>query len=300
MQPLTLTPISIPRKDSTDISDRSLLNRNNTAKNLIKLISGESDAAFVTQTRSLVRSLDAKERENILKKIEKNIPTESVAAMKATLNIPWNQMREISRWLSTFNIKLASEKNTRKVVKEWVGEGLIAELAPLTIKKAGQSRVSVIQVPWVYLYNLVGHVLRRLDDLREYDQLISYSFIPSNEIQIKIGGDHGQNSFKMGYQVANISHPNRKENTTIFSIFEAKDSISNLRTCLGRYCSQIDMLQKQTWNQKTIRVFLYGDYEFLCAMYGLSGASGEYFLFVKSYICVSSISCTTCSFLSIS
>jgi hypothetical protein len=196
------------------------------AKNMIKLISGESSAAFATQTRSLVSSLDVKEREKILKKIEKTIPTETVAAMKATLNIPWNQMREISRWLATFKIKLASEKLTRKVVKDWVGEGLIGELAPLTSKKVGQSRVSVIQVPWVYLYNLVGHVLQRLDHLQEYDQLISYTGIPSNEIQIKIGGDHGGNSFKMGYQVANILHPNRKENTTIFSIFEAKDSLS--------------------------------------------------------------------------
>ena len=30
------------------------------------------------------------------------------------------------------------------------------------------------------------------------------------------------------------------------------------------------------YSGRTIRVFLSGDYEFLCRIYGLSGASGEY------------------------
>ena len=56
----------------------------------------------------------------------------------------------------------------------------------------------------------------------------NYSFI-KNEIHIKIGGDHGGGSFKMSFQVANVENPNRKDNTVVFSIFEAKDvSISSL------------------------------------------------------------------------
>ena len=60
------------------------------------------------------------------------------------------------------------------------------------------------------------------------NMIIIYPFI-KNEIHIKIGGDHGGGSFKMSFQVANVENPNRKDNTVVFSIFEAKDvSISSL------------------------------------------------------------------------
>lgn len=75
--------------------------------------------------------------------------------------------------------------------------------------------------------------------------------------------------------MANIKKPNRKENTTIFSIFEAKDSVTNLRICLERFKPQIRILQKQKWNNLKIRLFMYGDYEYLCAMYGITGANGN-------------------------
>ena len=49
-----------------------------------------------------------------------------------------------------------------------------------------------------------------------------------NEMHIKIGGDHGGKSFKSCFQVCNTAHPNSKENTVVFSLFEAKDYRSNL------------------------------------------------------------------------
>ena len=52
--------------------------------------------------------------------------------------------------------------------------------------------------------------------------LINYPFI-KNEIHLKIGGDHGDGSLKTSFQVANVVNPNRKDNTVVFSIFEAKD-----------------------------------------------------------------------------
>ena len=68
-----------------------------------------------------------------------------------------------------------------------------------------------------------------------------------NEFHIKIGGDHGGGSFKMSYQVCNIEKPNSKENTIVFSVFEAKDCHPNLRIGLGRFKDQIDQLQASTW-----------------------------------------------------
>ena len=168
---------------------------------------------------------------------------------------------------------MASESKIRLVADKWVGSGLHVELAPLTKKCASGKYLEVELRPWAYLYNLVAHVRKRLDNLDITRQLLYQKFTNSN-IHIKIGGDHGGGSFKMSYQICNVARPNRKENSVIFSLFEAKDSRSNLRICLERFKRQVQMLQAVKWNDKQIKVFLFGDYEFLCAMYGLTGANG--------------------------
>ena len=68
-----------------------------------------------------------------------------------------------------------------------------------------------------------------------------------DEIHVKIGGDHGGKSFKACFQVCNTEHPNSKENTTVFSIFEAKDNRTNLKTGLSFFTDQIDELQNLKW-----------------------------------------------------
>ena len=242
-------------------------------------MSGKSSEDSSVQTASIVRRLGSDERKTILQILKQKVvvPPEHVAAMKSTLNLPWNQMREISRWLKTFDVKLSSEKLTRIQGKEWVGAGLIVEYAPLSIRKK-TGRTEIVETPWAYIYNIVGHVLKRLKCLADNKQLIQQK----QNIHIKIGGDHGGNSFKMGYQVGNVMHPNRKENTVIFCLFEGKDTRSNLRTCLARYRTQIEMLGKVKYDQQNILVFLYGDYEFLCIMYGLSGANGIQYFHITS------------------
>ena len=70
--------------------------------------------------------------------------------------------------------------------------------------------------------------------------------------------------------------------------FKAGDSTTNLHTALDMYKDHVQEMQgmqgmklkyvKTTVYTKTCtrqRVFLSGYYEFLCRMYGLSGASGE-------------------------
>ena len=39
--------------------------------------------------------------------------------------------------------------------------------------------------------------------------------IPQDEIWVKIGGDKGGGSFKMSFQICNVSHPNSVENTCL-------------------------------------------------------------------------------------
>ena len=53
--------------------------------------------------------------------------------------------------------------------------------------------------------------------------LVQHSFLKDKEVHIKIGGDDGGGSFKLSYQIGNVSHPNSTDNTLVFSIFEPKD-----------------------------------------------------------------------------
>ena len=69
----------------------------------------------------------------------------------------------------------------------------------------------------------------------------------NGEIHIKIGGDHGGKSFKACFQVCNVEKPNSKDNTVVFSLFEAKDYRQNLKNGLGIFKKQIDELQKMQW-----------------------------------------------------
>ena len=65
-------------------------------------------------------------------------------------------------------------------------------------------------------------------------------------------------------------------NTVVFSILEAKDNKSNLMLCLERFKTHIAKFSQVRSAERNSRVFLFGDNEFLCTMYGLSGASGRH------------------------
>jgi hypothetical protein len=99
--------------------------------------------------------------------------------------------------------------------------------------------------------------------------------IPSDEIWIKLGGDKG-GSFKASFQIVNVEHPNSVHNTCVFTVFQAPGSVFNLHVAFDRCIEQVDDLQKSQWSGKNLLVFMSGDYDFLCKMYGLSGASGKH------------------------
>lgn len=275
-QTLTFTPITLAKKHSQDVTKRTLSSRTKQSKEIMKLILGDSYTAVNTQTSCIVKSLGREAREDIIKEMNVviRVTPEQVAAMKSCLGIPWNLFREMRRWLNTFKVHLASEELSRKVCKDWIGEGLRTEFIPVTVVKSGKTYIKLRA--WSYIYNLVGYVLQYLDNLETNKLLVSHSFIPDSEIHLKIGGDHGGTSFKMTFQVANTSKPNSPENTIIFSIVEAKDYKANLRLCLERFRSHIKKFEAVTWKEKKFRLFFFGDYSFLCDMYGLSGASGRY------------------------
>ena len=130
------------------------------------MIAGNRCDAVSTQTTHLVKSLDASAHEEILKSINHTVtvPVEHVAAIKSTLNLTWNLTHDIRCWLNTFKISLACEGKTRDVMTEWIGSGLCCEEIPASVL---MEKKMVIELrTWCYLYNLVGYVLKYLNDLK--------------------------------------------------------------------------------------------------------------------------------------
>ena len=54
------------------------------------------------------------------------------------------------------------------------------------------------------------------------------------------------------------------------------DTTHNIQVIINDMKEQIDELASRKWKDKKIKLFVFGDYWFLCKLYGLSGPSGSY------------------------
>ena len=120
--------------------------------------------------------------------------------------------------------------------------------------------------------------------------------IPSDEICLKVGGDKGGSTFKLSVQLANALAVNSIKNTYVITCYQGTDTLANLQVAISRYREQLQELVSTGWKYEIAHLwfkfvhnkmsclkgtnkfeyFLFGDYEFLSKMYGLSGASGKF------------------------
>lgn len=176
------------------------------------------------------------------------------------------------------NIVFAGEEAVKKAEKE-VQADIHVEYHNLQVKsETDVSGTELKSTPCVYVTNLASFVTDTLDKFDSQNLLTWHgNAIPDDTIWVKVGGDHGGGSFKMCLQIANVQSPNSKHNTFMICLVNAKDSRYNLREILCTYRKQIDALQGTTWKDKKFEVHMFGDYDdFLCNVYGLSGAAGIY------------------------
>lgn len=134
--------------------------------------------------------------------------------------------------MKTFDINVPSQHKQRKVANAWVGDGIVTEDCPFTFpvkEKSNERQICSV----IFLHCRNGK--------------LNHTQVKNNEIHIKVCGDHGGGSFKASYEIVNVDKPNSKDNTVVFSIFEAKDYRSNLKIGLLRFKSQIDRLQEMEW-----------------------------------------------------
>jgi len=193
-------------------------------------------------------------------------------AIKADLQLPWLGLRKLKWYLKEFGVQIESEHEMRAQVKTVLPFELQCREEAL-FDKSG----SIVMCPVASFPGLTDLILHFIT-LNEESDLLTWrdGAIPEDEVWVKVGGDHGDDSFKLCFQIVNVAHPNSLENTVPFLVFVAKDSASNLATLLKPYHQELLALAsgKVTWKGKRVRLFLFGDYEFLTKSYGLSGSSG--------------------------
>ena len=201
-------------------------------------------------------------------------------AMKTSLNLTWSQMRKQKRYLKTMGVSYESEKSERSEQQNILQDCVTAETVVISVKNdtACTSRSGFVKEarPLVKMNGVRDFVLAMLNQYQECNKLVWQGSIPDDEVWIKIGGDHGGSTFKMCFQVLNTHYPNSKENTVAILCHDGRDYRCNLETILVPLNKEISSLQNATWQGKRLRVFMCGDYDFLCKVYGLSGARGSY------------------------
>ena len=276
-QPIVFQRITKCRKPSQYASSPTKKKRSMLKKRISHVVAGTSAKDTEAQyTSDLKRQrIGAKRKlfENCGLVGKVHISAKYSLAMKEAMGLTWHQDRLGRRCLKKIGISIQNEKSMRDIGKNIIGESVCSTTITVTDPNDGTSS----QEPVAIVPSLHSFVLTLLDGYHESGQLTWHdNGIPSNQIWVKVGGDHGRGSMKICTQIANLVNPNAKEHTHMVALVEEKDSYEVLQGLLSNLNSDISLLQTSTWDNKEILTFLFGDYAFFCKLYGLSGATGKY------------------------
>jgi hypothetical protein len=139
-----------------------------------------------------------------------------------------------------------------------------------------QQHYEMTPIPSVYTNDAYSSVIKRIEQMREAGELIWPVGIPRDEIWVKIVGDKGDGSSKLGYQIVNRDVPNSIQNTALLGTFEGVDTYDNMLLSFGRYRDDFDRLDGAIVCEKTLKLFICGDCEFLSRIFGVSSASSKH------------------------
>ena len=100
--PVTLTRVTVPRKESTDASKRTLVSRSQQGKQFIKSLAGNTHESFAKQTALIVKSFDQESREKIMKNLWCKCPNScgarSCNEVLLTHSMEVNENNQIMAW----------------------------------------------------------------------------------------------------------------------------------------------------------------------------------------------------------
>ena len=198
------------------------------------------------------------------------------AIFRVASGASWSRYRVMRRYLKQLGVVQAGEKQVRQVQKAVQCGQTKIEYINLEHDNPDINTTDTRLTPVAYIANLSNFVSNLLDKYEETGLLTSHTKIPDDEVWVKIGGDHGGGSLKIMLQIANVRKPNSKHNTFLISLANSKDTHVNLDAIIKPYEKEIENLNKMTWKTKKIRVFPFGDYDFLLKIFGLSSAASTH------------------------
>jgi hypothetical protein len=276
-QPIILRKIVKPRKMSSFAASPL---RKKRAKHLYQIrreLSGPSIADSVKQQATELKHTTKKKKTDILQQAGCRpaiITSKTALQLKARLSLTLAKQRLFRKASKALGIYMESERKEKQLQKEIMCGEIRVEHREVNICDEASNINRIVKTPLATVADLKSFVSELLDQYEEKGMLTWHeNTIPENEIWVKIGGDHGGDSFKLVLQVANLKNPNSKDNSFLIRIIECKDSADNLSKILVPMKGQVSDLAEMLWKEKKIRVFLFGDYDFLLKMYGLSGAA---------------------------
>ncbi|XP_071477750.1 uncharacterized protein [Diadema antillarum] len=205
------------------------------------------------------------------------IPTADILELKSFFNLSWRTLRRLKRWLKARNVCTGGEEGVRALEDKVIGGNLHGDILPLQ-GTCDITKSSLIQeAPLIQVSNLQTLVFDLLEQYDDLDELTWHKGrIPNDEVWLKVGGDKGGGTFKMMIQLANLERPNSLSNTRIVLLYPGTDTSYNLDVALKSFSTQVEELTRSTWRGKKMKLFVFGDYEFLTRMYGLTGPSGRH------------------------
>ncbi|XP_071948723.1 uncharacterized protein [Antedon mediterranea] len=201
------------------------------------------------------------------------LSTSETLDLKLLLRLPMQKLRQLRTFLTNHGIPvLASD---RKLYKELKGRRNLSDIkvGEMVMQKAANAKES--KIAFVRVNNIhdwikeVVHIHEQNDNLWEHQCF-------HNEAWVKIGGDKGGPSTKLVAQIVNVNKPNSATTTEIISMYNAFDNYSNMKAMFDVYTEQFVHLQNESTLQiggceKPVRVFLFGDYEWLTKILGHLG-----------------------------
>ena len=274
-QPIARKRIVKPRKSSFSAASPLRKRRANQISKLRQDLSGFSAKDTTKQQGTELKQTSKVKRNQILAAAgcgEVHISSKLATKIRARLLLSWAKQRRLRRFSKSLGIKMDSEKRERQFQNKLMCGQISVHQNALYFYDKTTNAESIKDTPVVSVDDLPTFVANLLDQCEEKDRLTWSNGIPKDEVWIKIGGDHGGNSFKLVLQIANVDNPNAKESTFLVRMVECRDSVENLRKILGPVREQINRLDGMIWKEKSLRVFLFGDYDFLLKLYGISGA----------------------------
>ncbi len=213
------------RKESSKASKDTLKKSVNVIENVRKVTAGEHDrgiqqaaeiAKLFIDKRAEVCSRAGIKRGNYISKTMCNV-------MKSFAGLTYYRFRKLELLFRQVGVVVESEQAMKEEIKCLVGSHFQSAMINFEFRDGDHPDsmygMRSTTAPCVYVEHLGFLITDTLSQCHDARMLHWHPSIPKEEIWLNIGGNKGQGSFKMGFQVVNVEKPNSQSNAVIFRCF---------------------------------------------------------------------------------